>query len=285
MTYPMILGGGLGTSMNIICKRNAATKAPLVSYNNLLLFLPALQAGVPLGILLKQILAPIVLLVILLMMLSFTIYKLAMKCHYLSRKEKIMRSQKDDDVVSESVNPNTHENNREGQREQERQSEPVNSQQNQADLESEQQKEIELNQPENLNIFIPKDEKPVQDNVETKPSSSTGGLNENEIVICSRRNTHDRTAITESKIQPKNEMGNIVGVSQNQNSTASTNLQNSLKVIRSEKLKKKELRLFPIEKIILLFCMMVITVVIYLFYGTAKFHSIISVKYCSGGYW
>lgn len=88
VTYAMVFGGGVGTVVNVLFKRNPASGGPLISYNILMLCIPCLLAGVPIGVLLNKILAPVVINVLLFCLLAFNLYKIGQKFKENLKKER-----------------------------------------------------------------------------------------------------------------------------------------------------------------------------------------------------
>mgnify|MGYP000854674256 CR=1 FL=1 len=89
-TYPLVFAGGLGTVLSVIAKRHPETKRPLVNYNIVILCVPMLLAGVPIGVLVKKAMAPLLINLLLFLVNFFSLFKTFKNYRKNSKKEKEM---------------------------------------------------------------------------------------------------------------------------------------------------------------------------------------------------
>ena len=88
ITYAFVFGGSIGALLGILFKKNPVTGGPLIVWDIDILSIPLLLAGVPIGILLNKILAPIVVTCLLYCLLIFGIVKIGQNFLRTLRKER-----------------------------------------------------------------------------------------------------------------------------------------------------------------------------------------------------
>ena len=103
VTYAIVCGGGVASLANIKPKKNPATNRPFICYNILMLCVPCLFAGVPIGVILNRVLAPVVIYVLICCILIYFTLKNSQKfwMHYKKERKSAGKGNK----AKSSANP------------------------------------------------------------------------------------------------------------------------------------------------------------------------------------
>ena len=326
VTYAIVFGGGLGALLGIIFKKNPVTGGPLIPYNIDILCIPCLLGGVPIGILLNKILAPVVVNVLLFCLLIFSTTKIAQKMRDTLKKERqLAKEAKAKQEIQEQAiplgteaqgplreEPLAIENEKqvnekdvviEGSpdHEPELKGTPVNLEQPGSEDSSPERKETEGQQHSRIvspespegrkshRVFVhPKH----GDIVDVEDELYELGINtvltfmavpDPEKLVVERRHTQEKMH-TQERIQSL-ELQEKAKATEIDSEVALPQISEANKQL-SEKIRKRELRRFPLEKIGILFLALAIYVIVSILMGTAKFESVTgNIEYCSGGYW
>ena len=335
LTYAIVFGGGIGAVLGVIFKKNPVTGGPLIVYNIDILCVPCLLGGVPIGILLNKILAPIVVTVLLFCLLLFSIIKIAQRFRDTFKKErhlaKAAKAQQpvkeqaislgteaqeqlregsdpaeDENRVTEQDNPNEDAPNRElevGTKKSISLEEPTNEANRIETRESvthhhNQHHQHHQNHHSNLihkrephgrkshQVFVHQKHGDIVDvedelyeiginNVLTFLALSDPEKLVEENREIERRHTQERRQSLERRNSMERQEAEVALP---QISEADARV--------AEKIRKREIRRFPLEKIGILFLSLAIYVIMNILMGTAKFESVTgNIEYCSGGYW
>ena len=315
MTYPIIFGGGIGTTLNFIFKRNPETKGPMINYNNVILSAPAFQVGAPIGVLLNRILAPLMMNILLVLMLGFLAIMLIRKScqHYFREKKQLRAAKQQEQKATQPHDTATTIQDNKAQISQEL----GQKEKKDEDLEINHIKESEVSQLDAIDLVVQKARRPVLRSHSTRIelSSSLGDFLRRSHSFIDRKTPQkreekkeedkgeddipkekkeddmpkekkeDKNEEKEKETKETKETRETIQTVQASENKGQTDLEVDAINIKIEKWRKKERRLFPIEKILLIFLLLATTTILNLFFGTKKVKSILGVDYCSGEYW
>lgn len=79
VVYGLVFGGSLGNFINIVGRRDAKTKKPLINYDLALLCMPTMVLGTTVGVILGRMVAPIVIILGIIIVTTFTLLKVFKK--------------------------------------------------------------------------------------------------------------------------------------------------------------------------------------------------------------
>jgi len=79
IVYGLVFGGSLGNFINIVGRRDAKTKKPLINYDLALLCMPTMVLGTTVGVILGRMVAPIVIILGIILVTTFTLLKVFKK--------------------------------------------------------------------------------------------------------------------------------------------------------------------------------------------------------------
>ena len=75
IVYSLVFGGSLGNFINIVGRRDVKTKKPLINYDLALLCMPTMVLGTTIGVILGRMVAPIVIILGIVIVTTFTLLK------------------------------------------------------------------------------------------------------------------------------------------------------------------------------------------------------------------
>mgnify|MGYP000844790078 CR=1 FL=1 len=343
LTYAIVFGGGLGAMLGIIFKKNPVTHGPLIIYDIDILCIPLLLAGVPIGILLNKILAPIVVTCLLYCLIAFGAIKIGQnfvrnfkKERELAREAKEAKAQKPVEkqpatLGTEAQGPLREEPlvikyeqqaHEKGVVTEETPNHELEMKEIPEDLEKpksvdtlpeNKEREIEGNhqEPQSTQIIhteIPEGRKShrvwVQqqhgDIVDVEDELWELGINTAMafMAVADPQKVVEENREIEKRISYLRKPSLVMHVTVNPQEkeqqekeleTAQPQLEPKIPEadkLLAEKIQKRELRQFPLEKIGILFLALAIYIVFSILMGNAKFESVTgNIEYCSGGYW
>ena len=97
ISYAIVMAGGVATLANVRIKKNPATHRPFICYNILMLCVPPLLAGVPVGVLLNRMFAPVVVYILVFCLLIFFTVKNGKKLWRIVKNERKARKKSPSD--------------------------------------------------------------------------------------------------------------------------------------------------------------------------------------------
>ena len=325
LSYAIVFGGSIGALLCVIFKKNHVTGGPLIVYNIDMLCIPLLLAGVPIGVLLNKILAPIVVTCLLYCLLIFGIYKIGQnflrnfrKERELAREAKALKEKQPATLGTEAQGPLAIENEQLANEiavvsEESPAADELEVKETLVDLEKPNSEETPLEkkvleveedpqEPQSTQIIHteePKGRKSHRvwvhqkhgdiDDVEDElyelgfnTVMAFMAVSDPEKVVEENREIERRHALMRKQSL---ELQEKVNPQEKELENAQTQFSEADKLL-AEKIRKRELRQFPLEKIGVLLLALAIYVIMNILMGNAKFESVTgNIEYCSGGYW
>jgi len=277
--FCIAFGGSIGALADVIFKKNPTIGGPLINYNILMICIPAVMSGVPVGMLLNQIEAPIltsmlgIVLVLSALVIRFRVLWTLLKKEKAARIESKLQKQHQEiekqekncnsklhtqpeeiDIKVLDCKSETDTNDNSGQKKHEHEDINPKKQENQQTSEPNKIIQIEIklspNQPERLD----------NTDVESNKAAEFTQAKESKPEVPAPQNT-DEKSLTNTN---KNTNGNQK---------------------YSQFIQKREHRRFPLEKILILFFSLIVTIIMQLLTGNSGFHSIADTNFCSSTYW
>ena len=342
VTYAIVFGGGIGAVLGVIFKKNPVTGGPLIVYNIDILCIPCLLGGVPIGILLNKILAPIVVTVLLFCLLLFSIIKIGQRFRETFKKERQLAKEakalkeaqeqpiplgteaqgqlreestpvEDENRVTEQDNPVEGAPNDQLEVEMKKSNKPeeLNSekdlivttepgthhhQHHHHENQHHQLNMIHTEEPQGRKshrVFVhPKhgDVVDVEDELYELGMNSVlfMALPDPQKIVDENREIERRHSLERRlslERRPSLELQEKVKSQKADTEVTLPQISEAEKQL-AEKIRKRELRRFPLEKVGILFLSLALYVIFNIIMGTSKFESVTgNIGYCSGGYW